>query len=116
MRAWLFQDHRQKRSRGARAPWSVGWIDQEGIRRSKRIGSKSMALKFARKKEGQLAAGTCESVTPKLWHEFRMVICQGFYNYIDTCCPLAVWSGRRSYLPVYQSDPVLEQCQRSCQL
>ena len=30
MRAWLFQDHRQKQKLGDEAPWSVGWIDPEG--------------------------------------------------------------------------------------
>ena len=42
MKAWLFQDHRQKVKLGEdKCPWSVGWIDPEGKRRSKRIGSKT---------------------------------------------------------------------------
>jgi integrase len=49
----------------------VGWLDPEGRRKSKRIGSKSMAEKFARKTEGQLAAGTYESVRRAGWTEFR---------------------------------------------
>ena len=58
MKAWLFQDHRQKQNMGAqKCPWSVGWIDPEGKRKSKRIGSKSMAEKYRRKIEGELAAG-----------------------------------------------------------
>ena len=61
MRAWLFQDSRQKQKLGDKAPWSVGWIDPEGHRRSQRVGSRSMAEKFARKKEGELAAGLCQS-------------------------------------------------------
>jgi hypothetical protein len=52
MRAWVFQDSRQKKKLGEKAHWSVGWIDPEGKRRSKRIGSKSMAEKYARKGEG----------------------------------------------------------------
>jgi hypothetical protein len=58
MRAWVFQDSRQKKKHGVKAPWSVGWIDPDGKRRSKRIGRKSMAEKFKRKVEGQLAAAT----------------------------------------------------------
>ncbi len=72
MKAWLFQDHRQKQKLGeAKAPWSVGWIDPEGRRKSKRIGLKSAAVKYLRKVEGQLAAGVYESVSQKPWPEFR---------------------------------------------
>ena len=71
MRAWLFQDHRQKEKLGAKAPWSVGWIDPDGKRKSKRIGSKSQAGKFRRKIEGQLAAGTYQSPSSKQWPQFR---------------------------------------------
>lgn len=70
MRAWLFQDHRQKQKLGDRCPWSVGWIDPEGKRRSKRIGSKSLAEKFARKTEGQLAAGTYNTPQRATWDKF----------------------------------------------
>jgi len=70
--AWLFQDHRQKAKLGAvRCPWSVGWIDPDGKRRSKRIGSESAAKKYARKIEGQLAAGTYESADRVTWEKFR---------------------------------------------
>jgi hypothetical protein len=41
MKAWLFQDTRQKQKLGAKCPWSVGWFDAEGKKKSKRIGSKS---------------------------------------------------------------------------
>jgi len=71
MRAWLFQDHRQKQKLGDKAPWSVGWIDPAGKRKSKRIGSKSLAEKHRRKIEGQLAAGTYKDVSRKRWSEFR---------------------------------------------
>jgi hypothetical protein len=40
MSAWLFQDHRQKQKLGRKTPWSVGWIDTEGHRRSKRVKDK----------------------------------------------------------------------------
>ena len=72
MRAWVFQDFRQKKKLGDKAPWSAGWVDPEGKRRSKRIGSKSMAEKYARKKEGQLAAGLCQSGPQQVaWEKFR---------------------------------------------
>ena len=71
MNAWLFQDHRQRQKLGEKAPWSVGWIDPDGKRRSKTIGSHSAAEKFQRKVEGQLAAGTYQSAPPKQWLQFR---------------------------------------------
>jgi integrase len=72
MRAWTFQDHRQKKKLGDKAPWSAGWVDPEGGKRSKRIGSKSMAEKYARKKEGELAAGLCQSGPQQVaWEKFR---------------------------------------------
>ena len=72
MRAWVFQDFRQKKKLGDKAPWSAGWIDPEGRKRSNRIGSKSMAEKYARKKEGELAAGLCQSGPQRVtWAKFR---------------------------------------------
>jgi len=62
MRAWLFQDSRQKKKLGEeKCPWSVGWYDPDSKKRCKRIGSKSMAEKFRKKKEGELAAGLCKT-------------------------------------------------------
>ncbi len=71
MKAWTFQDSRQKKRLGDKAPWSVGWIDPDGKRRSKRIGSRSMAEKFRRKTEGQLAAGLYQTTSSKDWANFR---------------------------------------------
>ncbi|HTM55353.1 MAG TPA: tyrosine-type recombinase/integrase [Pirellulales bacterium] len=71
MNAWIFQDHRQKQKLGDKCPWSVGWIDPEGKRKSKKVGAKSWAEKFARKIEGQLAAGTYETARKKSWSDFR---------------------------------------------
>ena len=71
MRAWTFQDTKQKRKLGTKAPWSVGWFDPDGKKRSKRIGSKSLAEKYRRKIEGELAAGTYQSDSRKLWSDFR---------------------------------------------
>ncbi|MBP85324.1 MAG: hypothetical protein CMJ64_01190 [Planctomycetaceae bacterium] len=72
MRAWPFQDTRQKKKLGeAKCPWSVGWIDPDGKKRSRKVGSKSMAMKYQRKIEGQLAAGIYEQQDRKSWTEFR---------------------------------------------
>ena len=71
MRAWIFQDFRQRQKHGPKTPWSVGWMDPEGRRRSKRIGSRSMAQKLRRKIEGQLAAGVYETQSRKSWSSFR---------------------------------------------
>ena len=71
MRAWTFQDSRQKRKHGEKTPWSVGWFDPDGKKRSKRIGSKSMAEKYRRRIEGELVAGTYQSASRKTWAEFR---------------------------------------------
>ncbi|MHC4403323.1 MAG: tyrosine-type recombinase/integrase [Planctomycetota bacterium] len=71
MRAWTFQDTRQKRKLGDKAPWSVGWYDPDGAKRSKRIGAKSMAEKYQRKLEGELAGGTYQNSSRKAWSDFR---------------------------------------------
>lgn len=69
--AWLYQSHRLKREFGDDAPWSVGWRDPDGRSQSRKIGSRSRAEKFARKIEGQIAAGTYEVVQRKTWDGFR---------------------------------------------
>ena len=72
MRAWLFQDSKQLKKLGEdKCPWSVGYYDPDGKKRSRKIGSKSMAEKFRKKVEGQLAAGTYETVSRKSWSDFR---------------------------------------------
>lgn len=71
MKAWLFQDARQKAKLGAdKCPWSVGWLDPEGHRKSKKIGPKSRAEKYARKIEGELAAGVYHNDSRKKWDDF----------------------------------------------
>jgi integrase len=69
MQAWTFQDRKQLAKLGDACPWSVGWYF-DGKRKSKRIGSKSMAEKYARKVEGQLAAGIYRNDARKSWAEF----------------------------------------------
>jgi integrase len=70
MRAWTFQDSRQKQKLGDQCPWSVGWLDPDGKRRSKRVGAKSLAEKFRLKKETELAHGIA-SPRAVTWAEFR---------------------------------------------
>ena len=50
MKAWLFQDSRQKQKLGDNCPWSVGWFE-DGRKRGRKIGCRSMAEKSARKIE-----------------------------------------------------------------
>jgi integrase len=72
MSAWTFQDPKQLAKLGAKhCPWSVGWYDPDGRRKSKSIGSRSMAEKHARKIEGQIAAGTYSGSTRATWADFR---------------------------------------------
>lgn len=71
MRAWTYQDYRQKKKLGDKCPWSVGWYDPEGKKCRRKIGAKSRAEKFARKTEGELAAGTYQSTSRKHWADFR---------------------------------------------
>jgi hypothetical protein len=70
MSAWLFQDRKQLAKLGDACPWSVGWYDPDGKRKSKSIGCKSLAEKFCRKVEGQLAAGVYQDNSRKTWKEF----------------------------------------------
>ncbi len=70
MNAWLFQDHRRKAKLGDKCPWSVGWIDPDGKRKSRKVGSRSLAEKHARKLEGQLAAGVYQSESATRWDDF----------------------------------------------
>jgi integrase len=71
MKAWLFQDNRQKQKLGDKCPWSVGWFDPDGKKKSKSIGCQSLAAKFARKIEGQLASGTYQGESRKQWKQFQ---------------------------------------------
>jgi hypothetical protein len=70
-KVWIFQKDAQVKNLGAKAPWLVGWYDPQGKRKSKTVGSKSMATKFARKLEGQLAAGTYQDNSRIRWSDFR---------------------------------------------
>ena len=59
-----------KQKLGDDCSWSVGWYDPNGKRKQKNIGSKSKAETFARKTEGQLAAGIYEDRSRMKWSEF----------------------------------------------
>lgn len=75
MKAWIFQERKQLAKLGADdCPWSVGWYDPDGKRKSKSIGSKSAAEKYQRKTEGQLAAGTYETASKASWEDFCVVL------------------------------------------
>jgi len=71
MKAWLFQDARQRAKLGDEAPWSVGWYDPEGKKRQRTFKSKSAAERYRRKVEGELAAGTYQNNSRKTWKAFR---------------------------------------------
>jgi hypothetical protein len=70
VKAWLFQDHRQKEKLGDKCPWSVGWFE-DGRKRSKKIGCQSMAEKYAQKLENQAEAGTLQTNGRTRWAKFR---------------------------------------------
>jgi integrase len=65
-----FSGHSAEAQIGRQCPWSVGWFDLDGKKKSKRIGAHSLAEKLARKIEGQLAAGTYQSESRKKWKQF----------------------------------------------
>lgn len=73
MRAWLFQDSKQKQKLGEKdCPWSVGWYETNGRKRSKKIGSKSVAEKYRRKKEGELANNLVDPLSNRAkWSDLK---------------------------------------------
>jgi integrase len=71
MKAWIFQDPKQKAKLGDDCPWSCGWYDPQGKRKSKTLGSRSAAQKHQRKVEGQIAAGVYQDVSRKSWEDFE---------------------------------------------
>jgi hypothetical protein len=70
MKAWLFQDCRQREKLGDKCPWSVGWFE-DGRKRSKKVGCRSMAEKFAQKIENQAEAGVLHTDSRTRWAKFR---------------------------------------------
>jgi integrase len=64
----VFQDHKQKAKLGDKCPWSVGWFE-DGRKRSKSIGSKSMAGKYARTVEKRYTSSLIGPPSKK-WDEF----------------------------------------------
>ncbi|TWT75520.1 site-specific tyrosine recombinase XerD [Posidoniimonas polymericola] len=71
MKAWVFQDPKQKTKHGEKkCPWSVGWYDERGRKKSKSVGPKSTAKAYARKLEGESAAGLLKSRERLKWAEF----------------------------------------------
>jgi integrase len=71
MRAWVYQAANQLSVHGAKkAPWSVGWYDQRGKKKQKTIGTKTAANQYARKLEGEAAAGLLRSHERIRWADF----------------------------------------------
>ena len=76
MKAWVFQDDKQVKKVGKKiASHYVGWIDPDGVRRSKSCGAgrkgKQLAEKERDKIAAQLITGTYQSVSAKTWEDFR---------------------------------------------
>jgi hypothetical protein len=71
MRAWLFQDSRQKEKLGDKCPWSVAWYDAAGKKRSKTVGTKSVAEKYRQQTIAKLSLGLTTTQERKRWDEFR---------------------------------------------
>jgi integrase len=76
MSAWVYQDDKQVKKRGAdKASWYVGWVDPEGKKRCKSCGpgpeGKRTAEKLRKKREAELLTGTYRSNDKKTWQEFR---------------------------------------------
>ena len=70
MKAWIFQDSKQKKKHGDKARWLVGWY-WEGKKKSKSFRLKGDAEKYRRRIEGELAAGIYRSPGKMTWQEFR---------------------------------------------
>lgn len=71
MKAWIFQDPKQRAKLGDKAPWCVGYYDPDGKRKQRKGGSRSIAEKLLRKIEGELAAGVYTNTSRKTWADFR---------------------------------------------
>jgi len=74
--AWIFQDPKQVKKRGAEAAsWYVGWIDPDGRERCKSFGAGDKGKEKAEKQriilEDQLERGTYKADSRKSWVEFR---------------------------------------------
>lgn len=68
--ARVFQDTREKRVMGNKAPWYVEWREN-GRRRSQKIGPKGKAQKFASLKEAEALQRRNGLPIDKTWAEFR---------------------------------------------
>lgn len=71
MRAWTFQDPKQLAKHGEKkCPWSVGWYDARGKKRQMTLGTKTAAKHYARKLEGESAAGLLSIPQRMKWKDF----------------------------------------------
>ncbi|MHC4181410.1 MAG: hypothetical protein ACYSWU_28255, partial [Planctomycetota bacterium] len=69
MKVRVFQDPKEKKRRGRKCPWSVEWREN-GRRRSKTVGTKAEAEKFATLKRAELIDGAMGIQTRKRWSDF----------------------------------------------
>ncbi len=69
MKVRVFQDPKEKKRRGRQCPWSVEWREN-GRRRSKTIGKKADAEKYATLKRAELIDGAMGIQTRKRWSDF----------------------------------------------
>jgi integrase len=108
MNAWLFQDTRQKAKLGDKCPWSVGWYDADGRKRSKKIGSKSMAEKYRKQIEAKLALGIVTGKTRAKWADFRKqfaaVVLESAANGTANAYESALNAFQRIVKPVYMDS------------
>lgn len=75
MKAWLYQDAKQVKARGAKAAsWYVGWTDPDGRRRCKSCGpgvdGKKLAGKLQKKIHAELILGVYDEKPSKSWKSF----------------------------------------------
>jgi integrase len=68
--ARIFQDTKQKRNLGEKAPWYVEWR-HDGKRCSEKVGAKTLAKRVMRLKEVEITEGGFGLLIKKLWREFR---------------------------------------------
>lgn len=69
-RVWIFQQPRQKRSLGDKAPWYVGWY-QGRNRRSKKVGTKTEARAYQSRLEAAANADEFTGTVKTTWDQAR---------------------------------------------
>lgn len=75
-KAWVYQDDKQVKKRGAEnASWYVGWLEPDGRRKCKSCGAGEEgarnAEKLRKKLEAELLTGTYQQGGDRAWSDFR---------------------------------------------